>query len=71
VWNGDVAAGLLFGPMTFRLLVGHTPIDAEAAALLAGAALQRLLTNPCPDMSAGHRGEPRRRARAHRPDDVR
>jgi hypothetical protein len=45
--NVDVATDLFFGPMTFRLLIGQTPIDAEAAASLAGAALATLLTNPC------------------------
>jgi len=44
--NPDVDAGtaidILFGPIFFRLLVGHAPIDPNSAAILADAALTGL-----------------------------
>ena len=46
--DADTAIDLLFGPMVFRLLVGHAPCDPEAAAALAEAALDGLLDRSPP-----------------------
>lgn len=45
--DADAMIDLLFGPATFRLLLGHAPIDAGAAVQLARAALRGFtLTRP-------------------------
>ena len=38
--DADMMIDLLFGPETFRLLLGHGPTDARAAVQLARAALR-------------------------------
>ncbi|MDO8212089.1 TetR/AcrR family transcriptional regulator [Conexibacter sp. CPCC 206217] len=39
----ETAIDLLFGPLIFRLLSGHAPLDADAAEAIADAALHGLL----------------------------
>lgn len=44
--DADTMIDLLFGPETFRLLLGHGPTDARAAAELARAALRGFTRTP-------------------------
>ncbi|MFJ4654084.1 TetR/AcrR family transcriptional regulator [Nocardia sp. NPDC088792] len=44
--DADAMIDLLFGPTTFRLLLGHGPTDAPAAVQLARAALRGFTLTP-------------------------
>ena len=43
--DAETATDLLFGPLVFRLLSGHQPLDDSSARTLAEAALHGLLTH--------------------------
>lgn len=52
----EVAIDALFSPIVYRLLVGHRPIDPQAAAAIADAALNGLLASPVADDTVLSRG---------------